>query len=248
MARSAKPAKRAETPRRPSRFGATAVSAMIARNPLVAGGSTAFLVALFYVSANAIWYQPHAHRGAFFPTRDFARPLDPPEHEPETTFLIERPAEPVPARPAPAADQTIAEVQDVLKDLGFYSGVVDGLSGPATGKAIEAYRAKVGLKASNAIDGELLGQLGIEPTTAGIHPSPAPRATEPRPQPDNAEMIRKVQAGLKAFGHDVIDVDGIPGAKTKSAIREFQSIFGLPVTGEPDRAVYDKMREIGLTK
>jgi peptidoglycan hydrolase-like protein with peptidoglycan-binding domain len=53
---------------------------------------------------------------------------------------------------------------------------------------------------------------------------------------------------LKAFGQDGIEVDGIPGARTKNAIREFQSIFGLPVTGEPDQALYDKMREIGLTK
>ena len=37
------------------------------------------------------------------------------------------------------------------------------------------------------------------------------------------------------------------GARTKAAIREFQSLFGLPETGEPDEAVYAKMREIGLT-
>ncbi|TGR62427.1 peptidoglycan-binding protein, partial [Mesorhizobium sp. M2D.F.Ca.ET.223.01.1.1] len=31
------------------------------------------------------------------------------------------------------------------------------------------------------------------------------------------------------------------------AIKEFQALFGLPETGEPDEAVYVKMREIGLT-
>jgi peptidoglycan hydrolase-like protein with peptidoglycan-binding domain len=246
MARSARPAKRPAA-RPASRFGASAIGAMIARNPVVAGGSTAFAVALFYVSANAIWYQPHAHRGAIFPTREFVRALEPQTREPETTFLIERPAE-APPRPSPAANPTTAQVQGVLKELGFYSGAVDGLSGPATGKAIEAYRAKVGLKVTAAIDEELLVQLGIEPTTAGIRPSPAPRAAEPQRQTERASLIKKVQAGLQAFGQDGIEVDGIPGARTKSAIREFQSIFGLPVTGEPDQAVYDKMREIGLTK
>lgn len=57
----------------------------------------------------------------------------------------------------------------------------------------------------------------------------------------------KIQAGLKAFGNDGIEIDGVPGARTKSAIREFQALFGLPETGEPDPAVYVKMREIGLT-
>lgn len=247
MARSAKQAKRPPV-RQASRFGASAVGALIARNPVIAGSATAFLVALFYVSANAIWYQPYAHRGAFFPTRDFVRPLETSPQEPETTFLIERPAEPQP-KPAPVADPTTTQVQGVLKELGFYAGTVDGLSGPATSKAIETYRTKVGLKASTAIDEELLVQLGIEPTTAGIRPTPAPRGTEQRPQEvDRAPLIKKVQAGLKAFGNDGIEVDGIPGARTKIAIREFQSIFGLPVTGEPDEAIYKKMREIGLTK
>ncbi|KAB2853667.1 MAG: peptidoglycan-binding protein, partial [Bauldia sp.] len=57
----------------------------------------------------------------------------------------------------------------------------------------------------------------------------------------------KIQAGLKAFGNDDIKLDGVIGARTKSAIKEFQSLFGLPQTGEPDEVVYAKMREIGLT-
>ena len=57
----------------------------------------------------------------------------------------------------------------------------------------------------------------------------------------------KIQAGLKAFGNDGIEIDGVIGARTKAAIREFQALFGLPETGEPDPAVYAKMREIGLT-
>ena len=56
------------------RDGAAAILSLIARNPTLVGGSTAFLVALSFVSANALWYQPHAHSGAFFATRDFLRP------------------------------------------------------------------------------------------------------------------------------------------------------------------------------
>ena len=60
-------------------------------------------------------------------------------------------------------------------------------------------------------------------------------------------MILKIQAGLKAFGNDGMEIDGVIGSKTRAAIKEFQSLFGLPVTGEPDEKLYAKMREIGLT-
>lgn len=260
MARSAKQARAVK--RRGSAFedGAMAVGGMISRNPVLVGGSTAFLVTLFYVSANALWYQPFPHAGAFFATRsieDFPRTGS---DEPETTINIVRPA-PVKSDPA------VEEVQGILKDLDFYSGTVDGISGPNTRKAIQAYQQKVGLPASGEIDAVLLDQLGARQTTAGIpHPVPrpvdtaaAPAEADPTPAPipasapANAEAqapdarIVKIQAGLKAFGNDDMQLDGVVGARTKAAIKEFQSLFGLPETGEPDELVYVKMREIGLT-
>ena len=48
---------------------ALAAGDIVARNPVVAGGSTAFLVTLGFVASNAIWYQPQAHDGVFFKTR-----------------------------------------------------------------------------------------------------------------------------------------------------------------------------------
>ncbi len=76
MARSARQAKRPAAAQRPLHGGAAALCGLIMRNPTVVGGSTAFLVALFYVSANALWYQPHAHRDVFFATRDYVRAPD----------------------------------------------------------------------------------------------------------------------------------------------------------------------------
>jgi hypothetical protein len=119
--------------------GVNAVIGLIARNPTLVGGATAFLVALSFVSANALWYQPHAHSGAFFATRDFLRPGAPLD---ETTILIERP---VPPRQV-AGDPMVKDVQETLKDLNFYGGEVDGLFGPNTRLAIEAYQAKMGMQ------------------------------------------------------------------------------------------------------
>ena len=232
--------------------GVVAVGGMISRNPVLVGGSTAFLVTLFYVSANALWYQPFPHTGAFFATRSIEGITHP--TEPETTINIVRPS----TAPAPIkGDPVVERVQGILKDLDFYSGTVDGISGPNTRKAIQAYQQKTGLNASGDIEALLLDQLGATPTTGAV-PKPAPRPQTPAPpipSPPPANMaalapdarIIKIQAGLKAFGNDDMRLDGVVGARTKAAIKEFQALFGLPETGEPDEAVYVKMREIGLT-
>jgi peptidoglycan hydrolase-like protein with peptidoglycan-binding domain len=258
MARSAK------RPKKPAHMallgnGAAAIGGAISRNPMLVGGTTAFLVALSFVSANALWYQPHFHSGAFFSTRNLDNTYVAPdleadmprlEEEPETTIRIDRAPNHV---PQPKPDPVVEQVQGILRDLDFYAGTVDGIAGPNTRAAIANYRKKVGLPASDAIDDELLTQLGTQPTTAAIAapPAPAPRQTDgqtetTRPHASDP-LIIKIQAGLKAFGNDGIEIDGVMGSKTKSAIREFQSLFGLPVTGEPDEALYAKMREIGLT-
>lgn len=264
MARSAKQAKAVKRRSNAFQDGAIAVGGMISRNPVLVGGSTAFLVTLFYVSANALWYQPFPHAGAFFATRNFQGFPHTASDEPETTINIVRPN----AAPAPMkGDPVVEQVQGILKDLDFYSGTVDGISGPNTRKAIQAYQQKVGLNASGEIDALLLDQLGATPKTASV-PKPQPRPdtqaavpvslqtnsgqanagqadTAPTQGPD--PRIVKIQAGLKAFGNDDMQLDGVVGARTKAAIKEFQSLFGLPQTGEPDEIVYVKMREIGLT-
>lgn len=75
----------------------------------------------------------------------------------------------------------------------------------------------------------------------------APAAESAAPAQSEDARILRIQAGLKAFGNDDMKLDGVVGARTRAAIKEFQSLFGLPETGEPDEAVYAKMREIGLT-
>jgi peptidoglycan hydrolase-like protein with peptidoglycan-binding domain len=244
--------------------GASALLGLIARNPTLVGGSTAFLVALSFVSANALWYQPHAHSGAFFPTRDFLRSGAPqlsPELPNETTILIERPEQ---LRQV-VGDPTVKEVQETLRQLNFYDGDVDGLLGPNTRQAIEAYQAKMGMVVTGNVDNGLLDQLGTGSVKPDVLPSPAPRAnlteqtasTAPAGGEDvvakpasltRDERVAKVQAGLREFGNEAIEVDGLIGAQTSAAIKEFQSLFGLEVTGDADQAVYAKMKEIGLVE
>lgn len=269
------------------------IGAFVAQHRLTIGGLTAFAVAFAYVTANAIWYQPHAHSSAFFATRPLSAPLPQGQSgqagqdgsDVETVIRLERermpdaaggtvavlpdnppapsisgqisgqvPGEGQQAQPRPVSgDAMVAEVQRILKGLNLYSGDVDGLTGPQTRAAIENYRKMVGLSASAEIDDQLLTQLGARSrASAGAPPLPqgSPgtdliETSSAAPRGDS--MIMRIQAGLKAFGNDRIEIDGVVGSRTKSAILEFQSLFGLPETGEPDQALYAKMRDIGLT-
>lgn len=257
MARSAKRAKGKKTGKKTTRpgmvqRGAVAIGDLVSRNPVLVGGSTAFMVTLFYVSANALWYQPFPHSNAFFATRsqqDF--PVSE-QTEPETTINIVRPDPDVTSAPErPRGDPVVRQVQSILGDLGFYSAEPDGLTGPNTRDAIAAYQSKLGLAPTGSIDDALLNQLGAG--QAAAVPVPASRddltgsvRLDPGPASASSQVVR-IQAGLRAFGNTDIQMDGIVGGRTKAAIREFQSIFGLTVTGEPDAAVYIKMREVGLT-
>jgi peptidoglycan hydrolase-like protein with peptidoglycan-binding domain len=262
------------------------VGAFLMRHRRVLGGLTAFAVAFSYVGANAVWYQPHAHGGAFFATRPLTAPAaasvaqdEAMPGEFETVIRLEREPEgaqqtppagpsietiiaapaptPPPAAPtpmiSPRGDPVVEDVQRILAELNLYDGDVDGLTGPKTRSAIEGYRKMVGLSASADIDDQLLAQLGAQPrATSSASPLPAGSPgtdmieTSSAVSHDNG-LVMRIQAGLKAFGNDGIDIDGQVGSRTKSAILEFQSLFGLPETGEPDQSVYAKMREIGLT-
>jgi len=270
------------------REGLVLTGAAIMARPALIGGTTAFLVATAFVSANALWYQPYQHTGAFFTTRALiqrepaaaAKPRPRPaaerfEPKPAAAQPVASPPTPETTSSLPAGDPQVALVQQVLKKLELYEGEVDGLAGPQTSGAVEHYQRLVGMTPNGHVDAALLNQLGIggqaqaqaaEPAAAAAQPVvekvsvtipasvPLPK---PRPTGDGSIVqadykapdptIVRIQAGLKAFGNEGIELDGVVGARTRSAIREFQSLFGLKVTGEPDAAVYAKMREIGLT-
>lgn len=181
-------------------------------------------------------------------------------------ILVRAPADPALEQGQLPGDAVVANVQTILARLHLYSGEIDGLPGPRTKSAIAAYQKIVGLEPTGEITGALLAQLDARAQPSDLPPVPesAPRgvvakadatasATRGPPLAETAsdgpagdKTIVKVQAGLRAFGNDRIQLDGVMGAQTRDAIREFQSLFGLPVTGEIDQRLVAKMEEVGL--
>ncbi|SDP72183.1 Peptidoglycan-binding (PGRP) domain of peptidoglycan hydrolases-containing protein [Phyllobacterium sp. YR620] len=286
-----KPVNRPKKRRAPKRGRVTmvllAAGGLVASNPAIAGGTTAFLVTLGFISANALWYQPHVHDGVFFRTRpelvfkpikQQANPLgkasDNSENQPVDAPIRKVTSVPVPQSQdpiaaaingdpvlAPGGDPEVAKLQQKLLALGLYTGTVDGISGKGTRAAIEAYRkaaAEIGIDTEATVDkpSETTASIAVpakkpaqteEATVQKISTNPAQdvAASSTAGGLSPAEIVR-VQAGLRAFGNDMVEIDGKVGASTKAAVSEFQKLFRLPVTGEPDTKLLAKMQEIGL--
>src|SRR5262249_25609749 len=73
------------------------------------------------------------------------------------------------------ADQTIADVQQALKEQGFYYGDVTGTKTADTTAAIRRYQIRNGLQITGELDAETLRSLG---TGQGRTPSTATRKSE----------------------------------------------------------------------
>ena len=71
-----------------------------------------------------------------------------PEPLPETT----EPAESEPPKPAPVVDEELLLAQKVLKDMGLYTGQLDGIYGPKTRKALLDYQYWNGLALTGELD------------------------------------------------------------------------------------------------
>ena len=59
------------------------------------------------------------------------------------------------------SDREVANVQQNLRRLGYYNGMVDGILGPNTGTAIQRYQVAHHLPVTGLLDSAMLSQLGI---------------------------------------------------------------------------------------
>jgi peptidoglycan hydrolase-like protein with peptidoglycan-binding domain len=194
----------------------------------------AFTIIMVFVSTNALFYQPFAHKDAFFKTRSmntYQAPLLL-EHsfqksQDSSIFKITRDV-------LQEGDPKLKKVQSALTSIKLYNGTVDGLNGPKTRQAIIVFQQQIGLTPTGEVDPKLVDAL----------------LTQSIPfKKDSLSLdeVKKIQLGLKTFGNDDIDVDGKIGARTQKALIEFQTLFKLNITGVADRQTLQKLQELGFS-
>lgn len=82
---------------------------------------------------------------------------------------------------ATRADPTIASVQQMLKDQGFYYGEITGTKDSDTTAAIRRYQIRNGLQISGDLNADTRKSLGLKgtPPAAPLGPAPTPRSQPP---------------------------------------------------------------------
>ena len=140
-------------------------------------------------------------------------------------------------------------VQRSLSNLGFEPGRADGVFDERTRGAIRSWQSSQGGKATGWLTREQVGALVTEgngegPEDGGETGSGPPREPGPGLDLDRSEWVL-VQRGLAHLGFDPGPADGIPGRKTRGAIRSWQSSRGDGATGFLTREQADALAGLG---
>ena len=120
---------------------------------------------------------------------------------------------------------TVRYLQQILTDLGYPPGPIDGLRGMRTTQAVEAFQADNGLDQTGTVDRETLQALFDASEGSRI------------------AVVQALQTVLAELGYYSDLIDGIPGSNSIEALRSFQADAGLEATGDLDAETFDRLIE-----
>lgn len=141
--------------------------------------------------------------------------------------------------PAPTAmvlkrgmeSDAVRKLQQALKDLGYYEGVVDGQFGDGTAQAVTLFQAQHALNADGMAGTETLSLLYssiAETYMPTATPSPTPSVIR---KGEHSDRVTAAQERLLELGYYDGVIDGQFGNGTEEAVRLFQRQNGLDVDG-----------------
>ena len=127
-----------------------------------------------------------------------------------------------PKSSSPPSPRTIRQAQEALKNKGRDPGPIDGVLGPRTVAALDAYQKAEGLATTGRLDAKTMASLGIQ-----VLPEPRLRA----------DHVRELQQALAERGFDPGPVDGVMGTQTRAALRKYTAVPPPPVPTPADAII-----------
>jgi murein DD-endopeptidase MepM/ murein hydrolase activator NlpD len=139
------------------------------------------------------------------------------------------------APPAAASGNAgIAALQVALHARGLYTGTIDGLSGPATARAVKRFQRRAGLAADGIAGPRTRAALG--------HYGRHLLGSRPLTRGTVGWDVAALQFMLAWHGFPCATFDGGFGLHTDTAVRRFQRWAGLPVDGIAGAATVAALR------
>lgn len=117
---------------------------------------------------------------------------------------------------APADNPAIRankEVQQDMADLGFYSGPINGVYGPATSAAVRRFQARAGLPVDGIAGPQTMAAVNLALGN------------------DSTDAVDLLQTTLKGLCYYDGNVDGVFGSGTEAALKAFQRAQGITADG-----------------
>ncbi|MFV0394642.1 MAG: peptidoglycan-binding domain-containing protein, partial [Coprobacillaceae bacterium] len=130
----------------------------------------------------------------------------------------------------------VRELQIKLEALDYYHGLIDGVFGDTTQEAVQRFQREHNL----IVDG-VVGPITWQAINEMFATSelPTPLLTTPLSQGSSGEAVRVLQRSLKALNYYNGPISGNYGVDTIAAVRQFQTINDLPITGSVDQETWE---------
>ena len=138
----------------------------------------------------------------------------------------------------------VRELQESLEQRGLFPSAKDGIYGSVTIQAVRQFQRIRGLEVTGVADFQTLELLGIDISRSSIvvliHPDHGTISGDRVTSASSRDDVITLQRVLNSFGFG-ITTDGIYGAETIHAVRAFQRVADLDVTGVADQEVLIRM-------
>ncbi len=135
----------------------------------------------------------------------------------------------------------VKQLQQRLKQLGYYSSTIDGDYGNNTVKAVKAFQKKNNLSQTGTADAATLKKVYASSAISANDKVEDADTSTTLKYGSEGDKVKELQRRLKELGYYKSTIDGEYGSGTSTAVKAFQKKNGLSQTGTADETTLKKV-------